>query len=229
MESSCISIIYQNQLFAEGLESLLQHNHYKVIKKEISELNLSVPGQLSGVELFLIEADWPFPNLGCLIEKIGLLSDSNPKIILISNLVNHCISHLACKSKICGIILMRSSKEELLFGMKQVMEGKVYYSSSIANLFLKSNNEIQIFTITKREKQILSLLAQMQTSEEIANNLFITKSTVKTHRRNLMRKFDSKNTLCLLRSACRENLLSAENNFCRCQYCMHPFKSDNTP
>ena len=216
METSITAIIYQNLLFAEGLECLLQLNNYKVIKKEICEPKELTISQLANVELIIVEANWPFPQLENIIDKLIALLTDNSKIILISNIINKNIFRIVSRSKINGIVLKCSSKDELLFGIKQVLEGKAYYSSLVANLFLKDKNETEAFTISKREKQILCLIAEMNTTEEIANKLFITKSTVKTHRRNLMRKFNARNTLCLLRTACRENLLNTENNFCGC-------------
>lgn len=216
MEPTCISIICQNRLFADGLECILQQNNFKVIKKEITELKELTLSQLANAELMILEANWPFPQLENIIDKLITILKDKSNIILISNIINKTIFRIVSRSKINGIVLKCSSKDELLFGIKQVLEGKTYYSSLVVNLFLKEKNETEAITVSKREKQILSLIAEMNTTEEIANKLFITKSTVKTHRRNLMRKFNSRNTLCLLRSACRENLLCAENNFCEC-------------
>ncbi len=210
------SLIYQNLLFAEGLESILQHNNHKVIKNELSEIKETTLSQLTNSELTIVEANWPFPQLEYIIDKIVMLVKDHSRIILISNLINKTIFGLVVNNKINGIVLKSSSKDELLFGIKQVMEGKKYYSSFAAQLFLWAKNETVSLSITKREKQILCLIAEMNTTEEIARKLFITKSTVKTHRRNLMQKFNSKNTLCLLRTACRQNLLNSDNNFCGC-------------
>lgn len=210
------SLIYQNLLFAEGLESILQHNNHKVIKNELSEIKETTLSQLTNSELTIVEANWPFPQLEYIIDKIVMLVKDHSRIILISNLINKTIFGLVVNNKINGIVLKSSSKDELLFGIKQVMEGKKYYSSFAAQLFLRAKNETVSLSITKREKQILCLIAEMNTTEEIARKLFITKSTVKTHRRNLMQKFNSKNTLCLLRTACRQNLLNSDYNFCGC-------------
>ena len=211
-----VAIIYQNLLFAEGLECILQQNNYKVIKKEISEFKELTLNQISNAELTIVEVNWPFLHLGSIMDKIITLLNDNSKIFLISNIINKNIFRIVSKSKINGIVLKCCGKDEFLFGLKQVLEGKTYYSSIVANLFLNDKIETEAFIVSKREKQILCLIAEMNTTEEIANKLFITKSTVKTHRRNLMHKFNSKNTLCLLRSACHENLLNSETNFCGC-------------
>lgn len=216
MAVSVISLIYQNLLFAEGLESILLQNNFKVIKKEIFELKGMINNQLSNADLTIVEVSWPFSHLENTVDQIITLIKVNTKIILVSNIINKNIFHMVNDNKINGIVLKSDGKDEFLFGLKQVLEDKTYYSSLVANLLVRHKNETETFTVSKREKQILNLIAEMNSTEEIANKLFITKSTVKTHRRNLMRKFNSKNTLCLLRSACRENLLNTENNFCGC-------------
>lgn len=218
MESSCTYILYQNQLFAEGLECVLKLKAFNVFKKALAEVAELTSIELKKADILIIEANWPFPRLENILEELTNLSDVDTKMLLITNLVNKSLYRLVCKRKINAIVLKRSNMDELLFGIKQVLDGETYYSSLAASVFLKNNLESQVVKVSKREKQILSLLADMKTTKEIANNLSITKSTVKTHRRNLMRKFNTKSILCLLRFACRENLLNEENDFCGCCY-----------
>ena len=218
MESSCTYILYQTQLFAEGLECVLRMNAFNVCKKSLTEVKELRSIELKKIGILIIEANWPFPRLENILDELAKLSEFNTKMLLITNIVNKSLYRLVCKNKIHAIVLKRSSMDELLFGIKQVLGGETYYSSLAASVFLKNNMESQIVKVSKREKQILSLLADLKTTKEIANNLSITKSTVKTHRRNLMRKFNTKNILSLLRLACRENLLNEESDFCGCCY-----------
>lgn len=218
MESALVRILYQNQLFADGLESVLNHNGFLVFKKSITELQELKSAINVKTDLFIVEADWPFPSLKNIFQELILLSGVNSKILLITNLINRNLCQVICNSKIHAVILKRNSTEELIFGIKQVLDGTTYYSSLAASVLLKNNMESQDVKISNREKQILSLLAEMKTTEEISNLLSITKSTVKSHRRNLMQKFNAKNLLCLLRIACRENLLNNGNDFCECCY-----------
>ena len=217
MKSAVIFIIYQNQLFAEGLESILQKNH-NVIKSSATDLKALTLIDPEKIELLIIESNWPLPRLENTIDEYLLFIGKSVKIILITNFINKIIFRYVYKGKIQGIVLKCSNVEELLFAINHVSEGKQYYSSLVANVFLKNNLEPQMLKVTKREKQILTLLSGMSSTSEIARKLSITKSTVKTHRRNLMKKLNAKNILSLLRLACRENLMGEENDFCGCCY-----------
>lgn len=217
MDSFNISVIFQNQLFADGLECILQTSSFRVFKSDISEVKEIKKEEFVNSDLWIIEINWPFQQLESVIDEVYLLAGVKPKIVLITNVIKKSVFKLVSEAKIQGIILKCSRKDELLFGISQILEGHVYYSSKLAPMFLNSSGKNKI-SITKREKQILSLIAEMKSTEKIANLLSISKSTVKTHRRNLMRKFDLKNMLCLLRLACRENLLEEQNDFCALCY-----------
>ena len=72
---------------------------------------------------------------------------------------------------------------------------------------LKDNSTPQIPLITRREKQILSLIAEDFTNPEITEKLFISPSTVDSHRQNLFAKMDMKNTASLIKFAVENKLI----------------------
>ena len=216
MEPSFVFLIYQNQLFAEGLECILQHGKYKVLKKAITDFKDSTSGNSENPEILIIEGNWPSSHLENIIDKAILFFDGNAKILLVANCIDKNIFHLVSENKIQGIVLKVNSADEFLFGIKQVLDGKTFFSSQVTNVFVNHEMEKSNLSVSIREKQILNLLAEMNSTAEIANKLFISESTVKTHRRNLMSKLHSKTTFCLIRTACRENLLNRENHFCGC-------------
>jgi DNA-binding CsgD family transcriptional regulator len=61
--------------------------------------------------------------------------------------------------------------------------------------------------ITRREKEVLELIADGLTNNEIAAQLFISVSTVDTHRKNLLAKFESKNIASLIKAAMQMQLI----------------------
>lgn len=221
METLSTLILYQNQLFGEGVESILLRNNFKVIKYKISENGILRTNQIENSKVVLIEFNWPLRSLENFVEFEEKIFDKGIRIILISNVVNKFLSKLIHRNKIHGIVLKSSNSEELIFAIKQVLDGEKFYSSMLTNSLFITDSEPEKIKISKREKQILSLLANMESTSEIAEKLSISKSTVKTHRRNLMCKFKAKNLINLLRLACRENLLSAEVDYCG--YCYNHF------
>jgi DNA-binding CsgD family transcriptional regulator len=61
--------------------------------------------------------------------------------------------------------------------------------------------------ITRREREVLLLIANGLTNTEIADQLFISTTTVDTHRKNLLSKFEAKNSASLVRIAYEKNLI----------------------
>lgn len=218
METSTALILYQNMLFGEGLESILVKNNYSVSKFPIPKNNSDSSFLPENPDILLIEFNWPCQSVNNFINSNNTIHRNGTKTILIPNIVNRNILRLIRNEKIFGVVLKCSDVEEFIFAIKQVQDGKSYYSSLVSNLLFNDKTDTKEIKVSKREKEILRLLAEMKTTAEIAESLSISPSTVKTHRRNLLQKFNAKSLLCLLRYACRENLLKDETDLCGCCY-----------
>jgi DNA-binding NarL/FixJ family response regulator len=99
-----------------------------------------------------------------------------------------------------GYLLKNAGKEELLKGIGLAMERKVYLSHEAA-LSLRERNTEGLPMLTRREKEVLELIASGLTNPEIAERLFISSTTVETHRKNLFQKFEVKNVASLINKA----------------------------
>jgi two-component system nitrate/nitrite response regulator NarL len=89
-----------------------------------------------------------------------------------------------------------------------VHAGKKYFSDEVQELLLQPEAVAPaVPPLTRREKEILGLIAQGLTSQEMADKLFLSALTVETHRRNLLAKFEVNNTAMLMREAARHQLL----------------------
>ena len=104
-----------------------------------------------------------------------------------------------------GYVLKNATKEELLEAVSLVLRGKLYYSTEAA-LSLKES-AIQQPLITRREKEVLQLIAEGLTNAEISEKLFISIPTVNTHRKSLLEKFEAKNTAILVSKAFRQGMV----------------------
>ena len=99
-----------------------------------------------------------------------------------------------------GYVLKNATREELIEGIETVMQGQKFLSGEAASTMTK-NEDSKIPVLTRREKEILTLIAEGMTNHEIADKLFISTTTVDTHRKNLLAKFDIRNTASLIRLA----------------------------
>ena len=98
-----------------------------------------------------------------------------------------------------GYILKNSSLEELLTAIRTVYAGESYYDASIQIDSPAPHTKDNV--LTRRQIEILNLIAQGLTNREIAEKLFIGKTTVETHRKNMIRALNLKGAGELLRYA----------------------------
>ena len=86
------------------------------------------------------------------------------------------------------------------FCIKQVLRGEEGLSHDIQTI-LKQHDKGEIPVITRREKEVLALLAAGRNSIEIGESMFISPLTVESHRRNLLQKFKVTNVASLVHKA----------------------------
>lgn len=100
-----------------------------------------------------------------------------------------------------GYLLKNTTKQELLQAIEMVMLGKEYFSREILRSLREQKETNHAVAITRREKEILQLISDGKTNNEIAAQLFISSSTVDTHRKNLIEKLQVNNTAQLVKKA----------------------------
>ncbi len=146
--------------------------------------------------------------------------DSEVKILILSMHIDKDILDKVLEADINGYLLKNTQKSELLQSIRSVMKGQQVFSDPISKLITDSylnktgtgndkTSDVDV-NITKREHEILNLIVEGYTSQEIAKKLYISPRTVDTHRFNLMQKLDIKNTAGLVRFALKNDLVSSE-------------------
>jgi len=116
------------------------------------------------------------------------------------------------RSGASGYLLKNADQETILTAIKKVVEGEEYIDESIKMILIQesiSGQRRSMFDIplTKREKEILKLIADGLSNQEIADKLFISLRTVETHRFNLTQKLDVKNAAGLVKEAIKRGLV----------------------
>lgn len=202
----------------DGIKSLLEN-----------EINIEVVGEATdGAEaLKIIESlnpdllilDIRMPNLTG-IEVVENLRSNNKtlKIVMLSMHESEEYVLKSIKAGADGYLLKGSSKEEFLKAIHTVANGGKYFSGDISSILIsqlsnpnaaiepKKNIEEELL-ITKREKEILTLLLAGKGNKEIADTLDISKRTAEVHRFNLMKKLKVKNLMELSNKATEFSLL----------------------
>lgn len=113
-----------------------------------------------------------------------------------------------------GYLLKDAGKSEMLTAIRAVANGGTYYGKKVSQILMehlqrknfKSPKEEEKVMLTRRELEVLKLLASEFSNQEIADKLFISSRTVDTHRRNLLEKLKLKNNAGLVRYAIKNGL-----------------------
>lgn len=109
-----------------------------------------------------------------------------------------------------GYVLKNATKQEILLAITTVMQGKQYLSLDASEM-MKSNKGDSMPVLTRRETEVLQHIANGLTNAEMAALLFVSPTTIDTHRKHLLEKFDAKNTAILIRKAIGMNFVQSEN------------------
>ena len=124
------------------------------------------------------------------------------------------------KSGVDGYILKNTGKDEMIKAVRAVMSGDRYFSKEVTDSLLmgtpkKKQRRMTDFIqkLTRREKEVLKLIVEECTTDEIAAKLFLASTTVISHRKSLLRKLNAKNVAGLVKKAFEFGLLEDEDDF----------------
>ena len=167
-------------------------------------------------ELAVIDIGMPGLNG---LEAIRQIIRRSPVIrILVLSLHNEeAIVRRAFKYGASGYLLKECAVDELVGAVKAIFQGKRYLSAGLTASFRDAvrrrrkkdptSHPMDIATLTSRESEVLGLLAEGHNNSAIAEQLFISPETVRTHRKNLMRKLDVHNIAALVKLSLENHLI----------------------
>jgi DNA-binding NarL/FixJ family response regulator len=114
-------------------------------------------------------------------------------------------------------VLKRSAGTELVTAVKAAARGESYFSPTMASMMLDvyrkrlvEEGSDELALLTEREREVLQLVAEGKTSQEIADQLFVSIKTVQTHRMHIMEKLDAHDRTDLVRHAIRLGIIPPE-------------------
>lgn len=165
---------------------------------------------LNGHKANIILLDINLPDMsGVEFCRIAKSRYAGLKILAITSIEQRYIVDQMLAAGADGFILKSSDTGEILEAIKQIMAGNQYISKSVADLLkgkLTTNDDLPV--LTRREVEVLKLIADGLTNQEIAEKLFISSWTVDSHRKNLLLKFNAKNTAMLVKTAVTNGIIS---------------------
>jgi DNA-binding NarL/FixJ family response regulator len=195
------------ELFRKGISFLLQRQDNIQILYEAnngSEVEEYLKSSSIHPDIILMDLKMPMLNG---VEATKLINKEFPSIKIIALTSYNTKSFIANMIEIgaASYIVKNSSPEEMITTINQVIEKGFYYNEEVLNVIqenLITNNRKNIFfediILTKREREILELICYQNSTQQIADKLFISPRTVEGHRNNLLLKTDSQNSAGLV-------------------------------
>jgi len=210
-----VFITDDHEIYLEGLSLLLSKQEgIEVIGTATSGKELL--GQVRDLQADILLLDVYLPDLGEeeILQQIRGLRPDLP-VIYLTLLRGTRYIHRLSKYNIQGYVLKNASLEELLQALRSVRDGGSYFSKDIhiGDRYEDFRNTITIEDkqideiLSRRELEILRLICKEYSNAEIAEKLFLSVSTVETHRKNLIAKLGVNNTVGLVKFALRNNLI----------------------
>lgn len=126
-------------------------------------------------------------------------------VLGLSTFNQHVIIRSMMDNGASGYVLKNATKEELLEAISIILNGEIYLSTEVVDALKESDAQQSL--ITRREKEVLHLIAEGLTNAEIAEKLFISVPTVNTHRKSIIEKLEVKNTATLISKAIKMGLI----------------------
>ena len=215
-----IVIIDDHPLFREGLKSIIgRDGKYEVVgeagtgrqglqiirelKPDMALVDMSPPDQ-SGIELIR--------DILKFSAKIRIL------IVSMHSKIDYIVK--AFQAGATGYVIKESASDKLLKGIKYVLKGDYFMDTSVSREVVKKLAGLpaketvargsEYDTLTNREQEIMALLAEGLSVNQIADKLFISSKTVENHRSNIMRKLGLHSIIELVRYAAKIGLIDTD-------------------
>ncbi|WP_435263272.1 response regulator transcription factor [Tenacibaculum sp. nBUS_03] len=207
-------IVDDHKMFLDGVLSILNsENEYNVVlsstegKNVIKYLDIN-----SNDTIDLIITDISMPEIdGISLSKIVKEKNKKIKILVVSMHTNADMIDSLIKLDVEGYIHKNAKKEELLHAIKVILDGEKYFSKEIKDIYFEnklSKKKEEEIKLTQREIDVITLIAQEYTTQEIADKLFLSKHTIESYRKNIIGKLGVRNLAGLTKYALKMKYVS---------------------
>ncbi len=211
-----------HHLFVAGLKTVLKESkkfEFDVVGTAHNGNQLMNMLKNADADLLLLDLNMPEKDG---LDALGTIRDQfgNMKIIALTNYDEVKLVKAAFKAGVDGYVLKNVGISELIHAIDEVLDGRTYVGQGVnlnngvnINKNISAKMEVYIdkfvkkYNLTKRELEILRLIAQALSNKEIAKELYISDQTVSVHRKNIMRKLGVSNTASLIKLSYDNSLI----------------------
>lgn len=214
IETIRIGLVDQHRLEQDGMKALLGREPQIEIAFTASNESQCLERMIHyGADLLLIDFDL---TLEAGLQMVSEIRKKYPRLplLILSGINPPSLIPMLMKIGVNGYLLKDCDSETLLYAIQQVHSGGLYYKDREMPLHVSQNSPdlstekrtARPATLTSREHDVLKLILDEYTTQEIADFLQLSPHTVETHRKNLLVKTGSRNTAGLVRYAIQNKL-----------------------
>jgi len=210
-----VLIADDHKVLIDGIKSMLLQEETIQIVGEAAN-GEEVLKQMKSLEVDVILLDINMPKKDG-IDTCKSVKQQHPKVKVIALTMYNEGSFIQAmlKNGASGYLLKNSGKDEIIKAIQTVYQDDTYFSEDVSKILMTSmipgTKKVKstdfLPKLTRREKEILLLIIEELTTQEIANKLFVSLSTVETHRKNLLSKMGVRNTAGLVKVAFQRGMV----------------------
>lgn len=203
-----------HKLFLEGLVRLInkEDNLHVLHYAHTGKLIKNYIDNHKGETIDMVITDISMPDM----DGIALnnhIKESRPEIktLVVSMHTDNNMIDALIQNDVDGFLSKNADSDEFIKAIQVILKGEKYFSEAVKQAYLNSvfNKEKEtIESLTTRERDVLKLIAEEYTTQEIADKLFLSKHTVESYRKNLILKLKVRNLAGLTKYAIKLGLLN---------------------
>lgn len=206
-----VFIVDDHQVVIDGLSSILsEDDNIKFSGCALNGKDALLQLETTKADVLLLDINMPEMDGIEVVRRLKERGDETPILILTMH-NNPQFTKQLIQLGVQGCILKNAGKKDLLLAINEVNKGERFYGRDVTETLFdsveKTKNAVEEVQLTKREVQIIRLIASEYTTNEIANSLAISTHTVDTHRKNIVSKLGVKNYAGLVKFAIENGLV----------------------
>ncbi len=206
-----VLLVDDHKIIRDGILALLKSEKNIEVIKEASNGQEAL-GYALEYDLDLIIMDINMPEMNG-IEATEAIKKAKPKCSILALSMHDEASYIEkmIKAGASGYILKNANRNELIEAINSIKTKGSYFSQAVSNKMMQriiKEDEPAYGNISTREVEVLEMIAQGMTNKQIADDLLLSVRTVDSHRRNLLKKLDAKNSVDMVHRAYKTGVLS---------------------
>lgn len=206
-----VVIADDHTMFRQGIKALLEVEGFDVVGEAANGHEAIRLARQHNPEVALLDISMPLLNG---IDAATEIQKQSPQtaVVMLSMYDDEAYAIEALKCGVRGYVLKNQAAADLINAIREVLQGSIYLSPGVSEAVvtsLLSKRDQPAELLTSRERQVLQLIAEGNTTKDIARVLHLSVKTAESHRSRIMSKLDIHNIANLVRYSIRRGMIRA--------------------